>query len=137
MFCPECTIAISSLPSRHLARGFDCRRTACDSVFQIGSLTSYLAYFDVSMDAPAFAVVPITAGCAIAADGVSRASAGPATALQAEMVLPVRIELTTSALPRMRSTTELRQHFSGGGAPMTVRALRLSTRTLPRAMPLA
>ena len=28
------------------------------------------------------------------------------------MVLPVRIELTTSALPRMRSTTELRQHFS-------------------------
>ena len=28
-----------------------------------------------------------------------------------EMVLPVRIELTTSALPRMRSTTELRQHF--------------------------
>ena len=27
-----------------------------------------------------------------------------------EMVLPVRIELTTSALPRMRSTTELRQH---------------------------
>ena len=29
-----------------------------------------------------------------------------------EMVLPVRIELTTSALPRMRSTTELRQHFS-------------------------
>ena len=26
------------------------------------------------------------------------------------MVLPVRIELTTSALPRMRSTTELRQH---------------------------
>ncbi len=28
-----------------------------------------------------------------------------------EVVLPVRIELTTSALPRMRSTTELRQHF--------------------------
>jgi hypothetical protein len=27
-----------------------------------------------------------------------------------KMVLPVRIELTTSALPRMRSTTELRQH---------------------------
>ena len=26
-------------------------------------------------------------------------------------MLPVRIELTTSALPRMRSTTELRQHF--------------------------
>src|SRR5512146_2921843 len=35
----------------------------------------------------------------------------PSDALQAEMVLPVRIELTTSALPRMRSTTELRQHF--------------------------
>jgi hypothetical protein len=31
------------------------------------------------------------------------------------MVLPVRIELTTSALPRMRSTTELRQHVSGEG----------------------
>ena len=29
----------------------------------------------------------------------------------AKMVLPVRIELTTSALPRMRSTTELRQHI--------------------------
>lgn len=29
---------------------------------------------------------------------------------QEKMVLPVRIELTTSALPRMRSTTELRQH---------------------------
>jgi hypothetical protein len=28
-------------------------------------------------------------------------------------VLPVRIELTTSALPRMRSTTELRQHIGG------------------------
>jgi hypothetical protein len=28
-------------------------------------------------------------------------------------VLPVRIELTTSALPRMRSTTELRQHIRG------------------------
>ncbi len=28
------------------------------------------------------------------------------------MVLPVRIELTTSALPRMRSTTELRQQFA-------------------------
>ena len=39
-----------------------------------------------------------------------------------EMVLPVRIELTTSALPRMRSTTELRQHFvrkrrAYGGGP--------------------
>ena len=31
-----------------------------------------------------------------------------------EMVLPVRIELTTSALPRMRSTTELRQHAARG-----------------------
>ena len=30
--------------------------------------------------------------------------------LRRKMVLPVRIELTTSALPRMRSTTELRQH---------------------------
>jgi hypothetical protein len=29
--------------------------------------------------------------------------------LAGAMVLPVRIELTTSALPRMRSTTELRQ----------------------------
>src|SRR5690348_14434735 len=36
----------------------------------------------------------------------------PPDCLQAKMVLPVRIELTTSALPRMRSTTELRQHFS-------------------------
>ena len=43
------------------------------------------------------------------------------------MVLPVRIELTTSALPRMRSTTELLQHFrkkrAYDGAP-----LGLSTR---------
>jgi Gpi18-like mannosyltransferase len=31
-------------------------------LFQIGSLTSYLAYFGISIDAPAFAVVPITAG---------------------------------------------------------------------------
>jgi hypothetical protein len=36
---------------------------------------------------------------------------GPPDQLRQEMVLPVRIELTTSALPRMRSTTELRQHF--------------------------
>ena len=35
----------------------------------------------------------------------------PSDGLCVEMVLPVRIELTTSALPRMRSTTELRQHF--------------------------
>ena len=34
------------------------------------------------------------------------------------MVLPVRIELTTSALPRMRSTTELRQHCPETGGPM-------------------
>ncbi len=39
------------------------------------------------------------------------------------MVLPVRIELTTSALPRMRSTTELRQHCPGTGGPMAVGAL--------------
>ena len=31
-------------------------------LFQIGSLTSYLAYFGLSMTAPGFAVVPITAG---------------------------------------------------------------------------
>ncbi len=31
-------------------------------LFQIGSLTSYLAYFGISMDAPGFAVVPITGG---------------------------------------------------------------------------
>ena len=33
------------------------------------------------------------------------------------MVLPVRIELTTSALPRMRSTTELRQHSARAAGP--------------------
>lgn len=33
------------------------------------------------------------------------------------MVLPVRIELTTSALPRMRSTTELRQHSARAAFP--------------------
>ncbi len=33
------------------------------------------------------------------------------------MVLPVRIELTTSALPRMRSTTELRQHSAQAACP--------------------
>lgn len=33
------------------------------------------------------------------------------------MVLPVRIELTTSALPRMRSTTELRQHSARADGP--------------------
>jgi Gpi18-like mannosyltransferase len=31
-------------------------------LFQIGSLTSYLAYFGLSMDAPGFAVAPITGG---------------------------------------------------------------------------
>ena len=40
------------------------------------------------------------------------------------MVLPVRIELTTSALPRMRSTTELRQHCPETGGPMAVRPMR-------------
>ncbi len=34
-----------------------------------------------------------------------------------KMVLPVRIELTTSALPRMRSTTELRQHSARAAGP--------------------
>jgi hypothetical protein len=42
----------------------------------------------------------------------------PSAWLQSKMVLPVRIELTTSALPRMRSTTELRQHVVRKGAPM-------------------
>ena len=42
--------------------------------------------------------------------------------MRRELVLPVRIELTTSALPRMRSTTELRQHVVRNGAPMTGRA---------------
>ncbi len=37
-------------------------------------------------------------------------------AREEEMVLPVRIELTTSALPRMRSTTELRQPTISGRA---------------------
>ena len=46
----------------------------------------------------------------------------PPDILRERMVLPVRIELTTSALPRMRSTTELRQHFvrerrAYGGGP--------------------
>jgi hypothetical protein len=42
----------------------------------------------------------------------------PPDGLRVEMVLPVRIELTTSALPRMRSTTELRQHVVRERAPM-------------------
>jgi hypothetical protein len=44
------------------------------------------------------------------------------------MVLPVRIELTTSALPRMRSTTELRQHFLRKPGAYDGRALAMSTR---------
>ena len=32
------------------------------ALFQVGSLTSYLAYFELSANAPAFAVLPITAG---------------------------------------------------------------------------
>ena len=37
------------------------------------------------------------------------------------MVLPARIELATSALPRMRSTTELRQHCFPTAATSAVR----------------
>ena len=48
------------------------------------------------------------------------------------MVLPVRIELTTSALPRMRSTTELRQHCLGGRAGLWLVAAPASS--LPRAL---
>ena len=44
-----------------------------------------------------------------------------------KMVLPVRIELTTSALPRMRSTTELRQHFVRERRAYDGAALALST----------
>ena len=43
-----------------------------------------------------------------------RSSQRHAPGNQEKMVLPVRIELTTSALPRMRSTTELRQQFPPG-----------------------
>ena len=39
-----------------------------------------------------------------------------------EMVLPARIELATSALPRMRSTTELRQHFHHPAEPFGLRS---------------
>ena len=43
------------------------------------------------------------------------------------MVLPVRIELTTSALPRMRSTTELRQqHRLSGEAALCCRMALMS-----------
>ena len=45
-----------------------------------------------------------------------------ASNFNAMLVLPVRIELTTSALPRMRSTTELRQHRRQAG-PAAVRRL--------------
>ena len=38
------------------------------------------------------------------------------------MVLPARIELATSALPRMRSTTELRQHFHHPAEPFGLRS---------------
>ena len=38
------------------------------------------------------------------------------------MVLPARIELATSALPRMRSTTELRQHFHHSTKPFGLRS---------------
>ena len=38
------------------------------------------------------------------------------------MVLPARIELATSALPRMRSTTELRQHFHHRAMPFGLRS---------------
>ena len=43
-------------------------------------------------------------------------------------MLPVRIELTTSALPRMRSTTELRQHFVRERRAYDGPRLALSTR---------
>ena len=48
------------------------------------------------------------------------------------MVLPVRIELTTSALPRMRSTTELRQHFVWKTRAYDGAAPKLSTRLAAR-----
>ena len=41
------------------------------------------------------------------------------------MVLPVRIELTASPLPRECSTTELRQRFSGFGRPERLRSRSL------------
>ena len=60
------------------------------------------------------------------------------------MVLPVRIELTTSALPRMRSTTELRQQtrLSGDAAlwprqAEDVKAKRMSKRDEEREKRLA
>jgi hypothetical protein len=59
-----------------------------------------------------------------------------------KMVLPVRIELTASPLPRECSTTELRQHRAGArprmrGAPMEkragpVKALRPSRRRMAK-----
>ena len=47
------------------------------------------------------------------------------------MVLPARIELATSALPRMRSTTELRQQRHSGERGLCPRPVRLVTRTQP------
>src|SRR3546814_15470335 len=54
--------------------------------------------------------------------------------IQEKMVLPVRIELTTSALPRMRSTTELRQHdhLPDSGAGLWKRAYGRSPCLLSR-----
>ena len=50
------------------------------------------------------------------------------------MVLPVRIELTTSALPRMRSTTELRQHVAlSGDAALWPRIRHIVKASCPRA----
>ena len=55
-------------------------------------------------------------------EGLLEPSYGLQARASKKMVLPVRIELTTSALPRMRSTTELRQHCQEV-APLTGRAL--------------
>ena len=57
----------------------------------------------------------------------------PPDGLCVKMVLPVRIELTTSALPRMRSTTELRQHFFRKGAPMAAAPAPVNLAGLVRA----
>lgn len=63
-----------------------------------------------------------------------------------KMVLPVRIELTTSALPRMRSTTELRQHDhfdrpspveGGGGAGLWPQRAGLVKAACPKAEKIA
>jgi hypothetical protein len=69
---------------------------------------------------------------------------GKSLILGEKMVLPVRIELTTSALPRMRSTTELRQHRVRSeadragpmsGAPTIVNPARDDLRTTPWKLP--